>query len=156
MHPRGAGVADRIAHLYVLGAVGGPCKIGWSEDAKKRSRGVPSPAGLCDVAHTAPVAYKNALKAERYAHWLLRDHHFRNEWFNVGVDAAIDAVNRAVDLNFRGVGKIPPLPEKNNMTRFPSGMTDLIDAVLEPGENRRAFLLEAIERELKRRKRAKG
>jgi hypothetical protein len=37
--------------------------------------------------------------------------------------------------------------------RFPEGTFDRIDAVLEDGEERTAFVREAVERELKRRER---
>lgn len=141
------------AFLYVLGGEGGPCKVGWSEDVKRRSRYVPVPAGSTDIRHKAPIAYRFALYAERYAHWLLRDHHFRNEWFNVEPEAAIDAVNKAVVLDFKRVGRIPPLLERNNMARFPKGTLALIDAALYEGEKRADMIRSAIDRELKRRER---
>lgn len=40
--------------------------------------------------------------------------------------------------------------------RLPDGTFERMDAVLEPGENRTDFLRAAIERELKRRERAKS
>lgn len=40
--------------------------------------------------------------------------------------------------------------------RFPEGTKDRIDAVLEDGENQSDFLRAAVERELKRRERARG
>lgn len=85
-----------IAYIYVLGDEGGPCKVGWAHDVARRSRTVPVPAGRIEIAYRASIAYKFALYAERYAHWVLREHHFRNEWFNVGTKVAIDAVDKAV------------------------------------------------------------
>ncbi|WP_375048917.1 GIY-YIG nuclease family protein [Bradyrhizobium sp. 8-10B] len=140
------------AFLYVLGGEGGPCKIGWAEDVSRRSRYVPVPAGSTDILHKVPVAYRYALNAERYAHWLLRDHHFRNEWFSVEPSAAIDAVNKAAALNFKVVGRIPRLPELHNLPRLPKGTWALIDDVLAKDESRSDLIREAIERELKRRK----
>ncbi|MGX1418287.1 GIY-YIG nuclease family protein [Bradyrhizobium elkanii] len=140
------------AFLYVLGGEGGPCKVGWAEDVVRRARYVPAPAGSTEIAYKAPIAYRSALYAERYAHWLLRDHHFRNEWFHVAPQTAIDAVNKAVALDFKRVGRIPPLLEKNNIPRLPKGMWALVDAALREGETRLDLIREAIERELKRRK----
>jgi hypothetical protein len=140
------------AHLYVLGGAGGPCKVGWSENVGRRAKYVPNPPGSREVAYTAPIAYRSALYAERYAHWILREHHFRNEWFNVEPEEAIDAVNKAVALDFKRVGRIPALLEKNNIPRLPKGMWGQIDAALRDGEARLDLIREAIERELKRRK----
>lgn len=144
-----------IAYLYVLGDENGPCKVGWAQDVARRSRTVPAPAGRTDVAYTASIAYKFALYAERYAHWILRHHHFRNEWFNVDLAKAIEAVDKAVALDFKKVGRIPPLLEHNNMARLPKGTLTLIDAALFEGEKRSDLIRAAIERELKRRERAK-
>ncbi len=141
------------AYLYVLGDEEGPCKVGWAEDVARRSRTVAAPAGRTEIAYTAPIAYKSALYAERYAHWVLRDHHFRNEWFNVSLAKAIGAVDRAVALDFKKVGRIPPLLEHNNMARFPKGTLMLMDAALYEGEKRSDLIREAIDRELKRRTR---
>jgi hypothetical protein len=40
--------------------------------------------------------------------------------------------------------------------RFPEGTFDRIDAVLEDGEERTAFVRASVERELKRREKARG
>lgn len=141
------------AYLYVLGGEGGPCKVGWAQNVKRRAQYVRAPAGTVDVAHMAPIPYKMALYAERYAHWLLKDHHFRNEWFNVTSAIAIDAVNKAVALDFKKTGRIPPLLESNMMARLPAGTWKVIDANLYEGEKRSDLIREAIDRELKRRAR---
>lgn len=140
------------AYLYVLGGDGGPCKIGWAEDVKARARYVPVPAGLTEVLHRAPVAYRFALNAERYAHWLLRDRHFRNEWFNVSPAEAIETIDKAVAIDFKRAGRIPRLPELHNLPRLPKGTWAFIDAVLNETESRSDLIREAIEKELKRRK----
>ncbi|MHC2867935.1 hypothetical protein ACVIYH_009068 [Bradyrhizobium diazoefficiens] len=141
------------AYLYVLGAVGGPCKVGWSQNVKRRSQYVENPAGETDIIHIAPIAYRYALYAERYAHWLLRDAHYRNEWFNVEPAAAIDAANKAVALDFKRMGLIPALLDRHTAFRFEAGTMARIDAVLDVDakEKRAAFIREAVERELKRR-----
>jgi hypothetical protein len=141
------------AFLYVLGVAGGPCKIGWSESAERRAKYMAGAAGSKEIAYTTAIEYRLALYAERYAHWLLRDHHFRNEWFNVEPDEAIAAVNTAKSLDFAKIGRIPPMLEHNNMAKFPKGTLARIDEVLEEGEKRSDLVREAVERELKRRAR---
>lgn len=101
------------------------------------------------------MPYRYALYAERYAHWLLRDRHFRNEWFNVEPDAAIEAVDKAAALDFPKIGRIPSLLDRKNLFRIKSDVLLSIDAVLAEDEDRTDFIREAVERELKRRERAK-
>jgi hypothetical protein len=143
------------AYLYVLGIDGGPYKVGWAEDVKRRAKYLTYPAGSKEIAHTVPVPYKYALYAERYAHWLLRDHHYRNEWFNVDLEKAVEAVTKAVSLDFKRMGLIPTLLDRHTAFRFEAGTMARIDAVLDHGsmEKRSAFIREAVERELKRRER---
>lgn len=45
--------------------------------------------------------------------------------------------------------------EEATPARFPGGTLDRIDAVLQQGEKRSDFIREAVERELKRRERAR-
>lgn len=111
------------------------------------------------MLHKASITNGYALFAERYAHWMLRDHHFRNEWFNVKPEIAIEAVNTAVALNFRTVGLIPTLADFHSVANFEKGTMARIDSSLIAGEKRSDLIREAVDRELKRRdvlKRRKG
>ena len=46
--------------------------------------------------------------------------------------------------------------DEDMQARFPTGTFDRIEAVLQEGEDRTDFVRAAVERELKRRERAKG
>lgn len=86
------------AYLYVLGTPeGGPCKIGFSYVPNKRAKAMEREgyAGT-HVVTEKPIQWALAKCAERYAHWLLRDHHLDREWFNVSREVAIEAVTKAV------------------------------------------------------------
>lgn len=145
--------SPKNAYLYVFGGIGGPCKIGWSSDPDRRSKYARHAAGRRDVLHIAPIGNGFALYAERYAHWLLREHHYRNEWFNVEPSVAIEAADRAVVLDFHRVGLIPTIADLHAISNFPKGTMARIDAVLDADnrEKRADFYREAIEKELKRR-----
>jgi len=141
------------AFIYVLGGPGGPCKIGWTASIKSRMERIYDPAGAVEPIYIAEVAHNLALKAERYAHWLLHDHHYRNEWFSVEPSVAIEAVEKTMKLDLTTIGRIPPMPDRHNATRFPGGTLDRIDRVLDPdtNEKRSDFIREAVEKELLRR-----
>jgi hypothetical protein len=141
------------AYVYVLGCPGGPCKVGWTTNLHSRMSRISEPAGLVEPIYIAEIPYRFGLKAERYAHWLLHENHYRNEWFSVEPEVAIDAVKKAVALDFDRLGCVPPLPDRHNATRFPGGTLDRIDRVLDPDKNekRSDFIREAVEKELNRR-----
>lgn len=150
--------SPKNAYVYVLGTPGGPCKVGWSADPDRRSKYGKWLAGQPDVLHRAPISNGFALYAERYAHWLLRDHHYRNEWFNVEPEVAINAANKAVAIDFHRNGLIPTMRDLHSIARFPKGTMDRINEVLdaEHKEKRSSFYREAVERELTRREREKA
>src|SRR5438309_142284 len=97
--------------LYVMGLPSGPQKIGSTSDPDTRLRQLSArfQVGKAAVIKTFPVNPKWALAAERYAHWLLRDRHLQNEWFNVPSSEAIVAAETAVQFDFEGLHLIPPV-----------------------------------------------
>lgn len=151
------------AYLYVIGTSDGPVKIGHSLAPQRRLDDFRREGREVVVVGTWPLGRSIALATERYVHWQLRQHHIRGEWFNVprpDVLAAIhQALNRANEID--GRNPIPALDRhgpkirfaEHMQARFPEGTFDRIDAVLAEGEERTAFVREAVERELKRRER---
>lgn len=100
--------------VYVIGEDEGPQKVGMSisPEARRRTLG-----RRFRVHHTVPVAKMEARKVEQFAHFLLRDAHEKNEWFNVDPSAALDAINEARDAVRRG--EEPPFNFRN-----PNPMTE--------------------------------
>jgi hypothetical protein len=112
------------------------------------------------VLEALPVPGGWALAAERYAHWLLREHHLRGEWFNVSITQARAAISAAAQRDYDAMVRqqylIPPavVPgqiryAEHTKNRFAAGTMLRIDAVGAP--SRADFVREAVERELKRR-----
>lgn len=83
--------------VYVMGASPlGPCKVGVSDNPRSRLKGV-------QTDHQERLSlfyYKGIMRArevEKASHHLLRDRHLHGEWFNVSVEEALVAINKAAD-----------------------------------------------------------
>lgn len=159
---------DLCAYLYVLGVPGGPHKIGYSyrPEARVKAMAREGHQGVF-LAGQWPVGARIVQAAERYVHWLLRDRHLKNEWFNVTREEAEDAVRRAMTpevLNsLDRYDMIPPLTQPDKglkygeyvRTKFPAGTRGRIVAALNPGEQQADMFREAVEAELRRREKAR-
>lgn len=148
------------AFIYMIGPTGGPHKIGHSMNVERRVKQLQRDAkGEIVITGKWPVGARIGLAAERYAHWLLREKHYRGEWFNVTLDEARSAVQHAIANagSLDAYGLVPPIDSGDRLvfperlvTLFPARTSERIDAIA--GKNRRAeFIREAIERELARR-----
>lgn len=153
------------AFLYVIGTPDGPVKIGHSLLPKQRLDAFRREGREVVLTGTWPVGARIALAVERYVHWQLRDHHIRSEWFNVPRQKVLAAIRKAMSRldQIDGSNPIPALDPHGTTPKFAehmrigfeAGTTAFIDAALGQGENRAAFVREAVERELKRRERQK-
>lgn len=83
--------------VYVLGPVEGPQKIGISVAPNVRFQTMQA-ANAVELKcwYTVEVPTDLARSIELYAHALLIDARVRGEWFNVSVEDAIAAINKAV------------------------------------------------------------
>jgi hypothetical protein len=152
-----------MRYIYVIGPAAGPQKIGLAANAKRRVAELQVGSHLTfRLGFCAEVAASEAWHVESYTHWLLREFRVNGEWFNVTVGSASSAINEAIAAVRRGerqgsksVGRKKMWTE-DMQARFPEGTFDRIEAVLEDGEDRTAFVRAAVERELKRRERRKG
>lgn len=146
--------------VYAVGAADGPQKIGLATDPSGRLKHVQcgSPVALA-VGFSLPLPADRALKVERYAHWLLREHRLEGEWFSVtprkakeAIIAAARAIEEGAQQSRKTLGRKKRWAE-DMQARFPEGTFERIAAVLEDSEDRTDFVREAVERELKRRER---
>lgn len=159
---------DLCAYLYVLGVPGGPHKIGYSYRPEARVKAMirEGHQGVF-LAGQWPVGARIVQAAERYVHWLLRDRHLKNEWFNVTRDEAEDAVQKAmrpdIIASLDRYDLIPPLTQPDKglrygeyvRTKFPAGTRSRIISLLRPGEQQADLFRAAVEAELTRREREK-
>lgn len=65
------------------------------------------------------------------------------------------ALVKISDINYIPVMGRKRINDEQTPARFPAGTLDRIDAALDEGENRSDLIREAVERELKRRERAR-
>lgn len=153
-----------VVYLYMMGVAGGPSKIGYATAPVTRMKAIQrETAGTVTLLGEWPVGAAKALATERYVHWLLREHHFRGEWFNVSQERAALAINAALASLVDERNPIPPLEAPGRELRygqhmankFQAGTFERVAAVLAEGEDRTDFVREAVERELKRRERQK-
>lgn len=150
-----------VALLYVMGFPGGPFKVGWSQDVPARVLAIAREEGRADVVvyRTVPVEGSDVIAAERYAHWLLRDYHFRNEWFDAPLEKALAAITESARCDFRVIGRIPPLQPRGRpamypesvVSWFPNGTSRRMVAALGEGEERGDLIRSATMAELERR-----
>lgn len=130
-------------------------KIGISESPAGRVRGLSSTMGralrLVD-AH----AVGDAAAVERMAHWLLADKRGLGEWFAVSAEqaqaAVVEAARRIASGEAAPNAKLYPVRITLPLT---VEMVKRADAALLDGEDRVSLIRQAIERELKRREKAK-
>lgn len=154
--------ADKTSYIYIIGTADGPVKIGHSFAPTQRA----SQLSKIDtrryiVMGTWPVGYGRALAVERYTHWLLRDRHFRGEWFNVSRQEAATAIERAIAQPVDEGYPIPAVDTRSRdlvggdymRTRFPKGMKERVHAV--SGGDHSQFIRDAVEAELQRREKPK-
>lgn len=148
------------AFLYVLGVPGGPFKVGYSYSPQSRRNAMlrAGHAG-CYVVFEQKIGVWQAQPAERYAHWLLRDHHLQSEWFNVSEDEAIAAVREAVRPDrvaaYTPYDMIPDICAPDSplrggdaiKTKFPKGTKDRLRALLGT-EGHSDFIRAAVEAKL--------
>lgn len=159
---------DHFAYIYVLGVPGGPHKIGYSYRPEDRVKAMEREGHMgVFLAGQWPVGARIVHAAERYVHWLLRDRHLKNEWFNVTREEAEEAVRKAMTpevLNALDPFHMIPsatLPDKGNRygeyvrTKFPSGTRERIKAVLLPDEQPADLYRAAVVAEIERREREK-
>lgn len=113
------------------------------------------------LLHERTVPAEVAVNVERRAHWLLRESHFRGEWFSVPPHEAIAAVERAANEGGEGeragslAGRKKLWAENVNLT-LPAGAKERMNAALREGEDRLDLIRSAIETELKKREKAKA
>ena len=146
--------------IYLLSKPGGPTKIGKAWSVGRRQAQLEMQYGqTLYLLGSWPVGQDVAYQVERYAHWLLRDKHYHNEWFNVSEDEAREAVEKALSGNYHPkyliptvypVGKRSIYPE-HVQARFERGTVDAIGACLDEGELMADFIRDAVRREIGRR-----
>jgi DNA-binding XRE family transcriptional regulator len=82
--------------VYVIRAVGGPVKIGVAASPEHRCKTMATACPFpLEMAFKYHVEGTNPHKVERAAHRLLFDRRACGEWFNVSVDEAIQAIEKA-------------------------------------------------------------
>jgi len=97
-------------------------KVGVSVDAAKRSRNLGCAGEPLEVLYSRE-AVRLPAASERMAHWLLRDARIgRSEWFDVGQDQAIDAIDAAIEA-VCDAGWVPPWPSRRLPAEDVSGNT---------------------------------
>lgn len=148
-------------YIYIIGTVDGALKVGRSIDPKRRKSqlAVLSPNRL-EVLYQRPVLFGEASRIEGRAHFLLKAFHRNGEWFNVPLQTAKDAVNQAAESRgknvevWHNVGRKKQFPARIVLP-LSDDMLIMVDASLNEGENRLDMIREAIEREVKKRRRKK-
>lgn len=159
-----------MSFVYVIGHDIGPQKIGFTDDLAYRLKCLQRQEGSRALAvfKAYEVPSAEALKAERMAHWLLRDKMVRSEWFDVTPQEAAAAVEKAVARDYTATDAVPPVQPRGRvlwpehaMGRFPKGTFARIEALV-GSSDRSDFFREAVaekleraEAELERRERKK-
>jgi hypothetical protein len=142
--------------IYLLSAGRKMKKVGISSKAAARHRTIQTAnGGEVALAYSKAVPADIAPDVERRAHWLLREFKRRGEWFAVGADVAIAAIEQAVrergegEKARSGAGR-PSLGVKETKVRLTDEQRERIVALV-GNQGMSAFIREAVERELKRR-----
>lgn len=84
--------------VYVVGAVDGPFKIGYTANLRDRLTSIQTGSHTkLTAVHTVSVSRKDARRIEGHAHHILHSSRLSGEWFKVTFTQAIKAVDQAVD-----------------------------------------------------------
>lgn len=154
-------------YIYVMGTLDGPSKVGYSMTPTRRLKDIRRKYPKWDifVVGTWPVGRAVALSVERYIQWKLRVKHIRKEWFDAERAEILSTIRQALDREdeFEQRVSIPSLDSlcvvprfgEHIKTAYPKGTHGRIVAVLGDAEVQAAFIREAVDRELKRREKAK-
>lgn len=145
--------------IYVAENHAGLKKIGFAKRPRERLSQFQTGSGS-DIAfvHHRHVPSDDAWRIEAHAHLILKPHWRRGEWFDIGLQDAISAIDAAVIATAAGepvkrtVGRKMEFPDRITLP-LAAGVVARIDSVLQPNEPRLDLIREAIEREIKRRER---
>ena len=147
--------------VYVIGAPRTSKKIGIAADPSRRLQALQSGnSKVVSVLHSRKVDSSVAAMIETHVHWMLKDYREAGEWFRVSLEQAIAAIDASIaaDGNWvkakRSVGRKKEFPNRITLP-LSDEMLAGIDAVREGDEDRLKVIRAAIERELKRREKAK-
>jgi len=151
---------DPIHFVYVIGIEGGPTKVGRSCSIPRRLYEIErEECAAVFLAGAWPWGPTLALAVERYSHWMLRQHQYRGEWFNVSCDEAIAIVSKAMSTDLCVLQTLPPIdavgpkskfPELFQ-TRYPAGTIGRIKTLLGDDPDPSSFIRGAVDREIRRR-----
>jgi hypothetical protein len=102
-------------HVYVIGAEGGPVKIGIARNPHHRLATLRTAAPVpLRLAHIEEVEEETAAHIERQAHRSLAAHRLQGEWFATTVAIARDAIQQAREATESQLDCVspPPLAER--------------------------------------------
>jgi hypothetical protein len=117
----GKPLVESDPYLYIVessigiteGNISPAIKVGCSINPKQRLISIASQEKLStsflSLRGWQRVKRSNALSAERFTHWQLRDCHIRGEWFNASPDMACAAINRTMKA-IDQMGELPVFP----------------------------------------------
>lgn len=88
---------ETTAFIYAFSMPEGPTKIGRSISVLRRKKEIEKDRN-CSVVIVGewPMGHSRAEAAERYIHWLIRDKHIANEWFDIKKDEALSVITKAL------------------------------------------------------------
>lgn len=109
--------SSALSRIYVIGAEGGPYKVGRSKAPERRRAHVQiySPDAML-LHYQHDVREPDAEAVETYAHTLLMSRRLRGEWFDADLPLVIQAVRLAAEGV--GAGRLPPGPSIANGKRM--------------------------------------
>ena len=149
------------SYVYVVADGAGQLKVGVAAEPRRRLRQLQvGNARRLSLRRFVPFQGDDPEAVERYAHWLLRDHHVGGEWFVVDEKTAVVALLgaamavikglRAPRPGFGGRGRDKLWEERLNVT-LPKGAKDQIVAALREDEDSLDFARTALSAELQKR-----
>jgi hypothetical protein len=151
------------SYLYAIGSTNGPIKVGHSMDVSHRLGQLQAKVTQrLFITGKWPVGQQIALAAERYAHWLLRDHSLGREWFDVSREQAVCAIERALAEDVDAQYPLPSIDFHSReivggehiSAKFAKGTRARLNALV--GRGHAQFLRETVEAELRRREAGEG
>jgi len=118
---------DQHSHVYIVGADHGLLKIGKANKPEQRLLALHRPGIRLWVIDAVPVARREALAVERYAHYLLRENRKDGEWFDVTRNEAISAIHAGLEAV--RAGKTAPKPyELRWLIAVGNALADRVDS----------------------------
>lgn len=128
--------------IYIIGTILGHKKIGYGKSPRSRLKQLQTgnPERL-EILHTVEVSDKQARLVEKSSHVILAEYRLTGEWFDVDLETAITAIDRAVNPDkWKSLSEDQAVIRRDEIDREMMELDDEMNALRAEIQSMRAIL----------------